>query len=268
MTVCLAGFGGPKEIGVVTDRRLSLDWTSSENGFKFQRITDNWIALYSSDDMTHIDPIFRAAAQLFHEAKVAQDVDSSAQLFCKAYQRRRTQHATDLHLSVFGLTMERFLTEGSKAFNRSDHRELTKRINDVDLCCEFLIAGFDDQGVRHIFTISNPGISKHYDQIGYWAIGGGSSASISALFALNYLPFSSLGENIYKLCAAKFSGETASGVGEKTVAMALRYGKKFRGIYHEDEISTIKKKWEKEGKPKIPTGVAEHIDSLIDRPEP
>src|SRR2546425_1360539 len=144
MTVCLAGLCAvEKGIVIAIDRKLSLGWTSGDDAaMKFMRIANEWFALYSSEDMTHIDPIFREAEIKFKEEQTPMTSDKAAEIFCAAYQERRRKQATDQHLSIYGLTMERFLTEGQKLFNRSDLKELNRRINEIDLECEFLLAGF------------------------------------------------------------------------------------------------------------------------------
>jgi hypothetical protein len=265
MTVCLAGLCGSQDwIAIAIDRKLSFGWTSADDAvWKFTGLNNNWFALYSSDDLTHIDPIFRAGAIKFIDYPAPITADVAAQLFCAAYQERRKKQAEDQHLSVYGLTMERFLAEGQKLFSRADLKELNRRINEIDLDSEFLLAGFDDIGKGHIFTVSNPGVSKHYDQVGYWAIGGGHHASLAALQALHYLPYNSIERNLYKICAAKFAGETASGVGEKTVAIAFQHGQNPIGIYTEASVKEIKKAWENHGRPKIPDGIEARIGQML-----
>jgi len=120
VTVCLAGLcDQEKSIAIALDRKLSLGWTSADDALtKLARLHTNWFALYSSEDLTHVDPIFRGALKRFVDYPAPLTADVAAELFCAAYQEHRKKQAVDQHLSVYGLTMERFLAEGQKLFSR------------------------------------------------------------------------------------------------------------------------------------------------------
>lgn len=85
---------------------------------------------------------------------------------------------------------------------------------------QFLILGFDaNTGSPHIFEIGNPGICSDHRSVGYWAIGSGAAM---ALASITSRPLAiSVEEVLIQLCEAKFSAETASGVGNDTLAMAI-----------------------------------------------
>lgn len=81
---------------------------------------------------------------------------------------------------------------------------------------ELLIAGFDDQGIPHIFTIDWSEYARPWDDLGFWAIGSGATNAITMLCYRNAHPNLSLNDCLYFTFEAKWPGHEAPEVGPLT----------------------------------------------------
>src|SRR5207253_1354905 len=95
--------------------------------------------------------------------------------------------------------------------------------------CEFLVCGFDDGNNPHIVSVTGHDDSdrsavtiRHHDIPGFHAIGSGQYSALSILYHFQQCSITDLEDSIFNVAAAKFSAETAFGVGEATWLHILR----------------------------------------------
>jgi hypothetical protein len=151
-------------------------------------------------------------------------------------------------------------------FNAFEFTDLNRRINEVDLQCEFLMVGFDSQPKAHLFTVCNPCVVQHHDQMGYWAIGSGSSLALASLIAYPHPMVSSIPMTVYAVCTAKFLSEAATDVGQNTIGFVFEA--KGEPIVFGDPITSgIRKIWEKEGRPATPRDIEERVQQIMSQDE-
>jgi hypothetical protein len=84
---------------------------------------------------------------------------------------------------------------------------------------------------------------------GYWAIGRGAYAAISALAARRHTLTYALAPTIYHVCEAKFSAESVPEVGEQTFVQV--HDQRRRTLYVDNEmLSQLRRDWALVGKPR------------------
>lgn len=97
--------------------------------------------------------------------------------------------------------------------------EICEAVDKYTLGIDLLGYGFDANGFPHIFDVLNPGIATNHDLLGYAVIGSGSYMATAAL-RRKKMPYHR-NSVIYRLLEAKFSAETASGVGDSTTLFTM-----------------------------------------------
>jgi hypothetical protein len=112
MTVCIASIStDDKSIFAVSDHMLSTGDMSVDFGaIKFRPIHNNWIAMFSGNDVSTVVPVLRRVQMLISAYTVFPEVISRA--FQTAIQEAITSREEVSILLPFGLTMEQFTRDG------------------------------------------------------------------------------------------------------------------------------------------------------------
>lgn len=133
-------------------------------------------------------------------------------VFKNAFKRIRRDLINDAVLGRYCLSRREF----EQIEDPSLRRTILKDMRDFNTCTALLIFGTDERFRRHLFVVQDPGMISDRDQPGYWAIGEGATAALSALFAGWRGQPATYHELMYFLCAAKFSCEGIDSVGQMT----------------------------------------------------
>ena len=265
MTVCTAALGDlGKSLVLACDSMLSIPDASGDRvAFKLYPLTDRyqWWVMIAADDVTHIVPIIEAAVlgmlNLTDETNTRENVE---RIFVAAYQKIRLRYAEDLILSPLGVTFDQFIDSAEW------QARFTEDLLAVNLGCEFLVAGFDWNGDGYIFSVEHPGIVRNHNVTGYASIGVGAYSAVSMLLhhSVNYEM--ELARVLYHVCEAKFMAESAPGVGKHTVVkIATSTGRMDAYEASTELIGGIRTAWEREGKPRVPSGFVEHLRNTLKR---
>jgi 20S proteasome alpha/beta subunit len=102
----------------------------------------------------------------------------------------------------------------------------------------------------------------YHQRAGFHAIGTGSDLADAALVR-TYERDLTVDEMIYRVCEAKFIGEAASGVGERTYIVTLDKTGAHRGVKFPKQVEPIRAAWNTHGKPPIPAEALEAIRSQV-----
>jgi hypothetical protein len=176
MTVCISALAEMNTLLFhACDSKISTGDTSGDRvADKQYPVHLKWHAMFSGDDIAFVEPIIsEVIVRIADNPMLALTQEGVAWAFTTSYQNIRRKYAHDRILSVYDLSMEEFLKSGAKMF-RGAYLDMKREIDEIDLGCEFLVSGFNQDGVGKIFTVSNPGISRDRSLVGYWAIGSGA----------------------------------------------------------------------------------------------
>jgi 20S proteasome alpha/beta subunit len=116
---------------------------------------------------------------------------------------------------------------------------------------QILAAGFDDRGVGHIFTVSNPGLYTRHDVPGFHAIGSGSFGAYYMLLYREIDIYMKASLSLYYAFESKIFGENAPGVGVETDMYIFRKGQQLIKISKRSEATmeavwrTLRPRWPK-----------------------
>lgn len=266
VTVCIAAIcDDPDCIVCVSDMKLSKGHYSTDFGaLKLRSIHKDWGVMISGTFGQKHTILEEVHDSLFATANAS--LSEVSDKFVIAYKNFNRRLAEESVLASYGLTLNEFVGK------RSDlgdviYERLWGDIARVKVGCDFLVFGFDNIG-SHIFSVSNPtdenpSFISHADDPGFTATGSGGYIAESVLYSLEQNPGLGLNRIIYNVCAAKFSSEVASDVGDTTFMRVAQPGRQNIPIDHslERELKAI---W-KENKPVVPPEAIEAIRNNIDR---
>src|ERR1700722_17784682 len=163
MTVCIAAITSDNLIVTMADRKLSTGMFSADSSVvKTRGFHKEWVAMIAGDDVSHALPIVQKASTNFSKLS-ENNLGNAIQAFKNAYKQELADHAADLVLGRFNLTMNQFLDKGAKKFTPDVFDTLCDQIARVTLRCRFLLAGFDKWQSPHIFTVADPGVAETFD---------------------------------------------------------------------------------------------------------
>ena len=227
----------------VSDRMVSHDdqMAAADNAvIKNLALSRGWSVAYSANDLKYVFPIVENVRAKMSDTN---SVDDIKLLFSQAFSEIIRSEFTNKHLRRYGYnTVEEFRRDGRN--DLGDHFfDLCRILDSSDLATSFIVYGYDNQAAAHLFEVSSTGEITDRRILRYAVIGSGYSMAAASLrrkkmtFEFKF--------TIYRLLEAKFSAETASGVGRSTTMTIKRRGRFDSGPPHKflEQIRTI---WETE----------------------
>lgn len=244
MTVCIAAICEQGRFIVsASDTMLSLGGVVAADSsiIKGRSIYDTWVAMYSSNGVGRVLPILESVSQTLAQQMAAQRIGgrlparphpASAEQVRSAFDtvcRAVLKQARASVLAVYELDMATFVRDGLLRFGEAGFNELRRRIEAINLGCEFLVHGFDQTRVPHVFVVEPSGeIRGELTEVEFDAIGSGAGYAQSSLFFHSYRRDHPLALAVYRVCEAKFMAESAQGVGRDTVLVVLGEDRRYR----------------------------------------
>jgi hypothetical protein len=145
---------------------------------------------------------------------------------------------------------------------------LIDKLQKIELGFQVIVAGFDWNADGHIFTVEHPGVPISHDVAGWKAIGVGEFGVQNTLITHSVSQNMELARVLYHTCEAKFVSESALGVGRYTqVKIPVPGVEDDALILSEEFVSVIRRAWEEEGRPRVPSGLVDVIrEQLAKRP--
>lgn len=179
-----------------------------------------------------------------------------------AYAMRFQQEFVSRELVKYGYkSIEEFKAKGRSELGDYFH-DLLVSLGRFSLNAQFIVYGYNnsDDYYPHIFEVDSPGSIVDHHALNYAAVGSGHMMALASLRRRPMARFS-LSQTIYRLLEAKFSAETATGVGKTTtVTLHNRFGDmSLLDPVHIDHVRTI---WEKTIKAPDPADAIEFINGL------
>ena len=224
VTVCVAAICDQRRsLVLATDQMIDFGSQFSGDGIvlKLSGIHSHWVAMFAGFDPTQAQPVLRGAWDRLDGVE-RHSLDAVERVVVEAYRNRLRRQQIDSVISQYGFDdFESFKKEGREMLGRY-FSTVQKRIESVSLNCDLLIGGFDDHGTPHLLKVEHPGVSGHYDMLGFAAIGSGADATNNSLAFHSFNNRISLGLAIYYICAAKFMSEGTHGVGKNTSVVVGR----------------------------------------------
>lgn len=139
--------------------------------------------------------------------------------------------------------------------------ELLRELSEDTLAdTTFIVYGNDANYAPHLFEVSPPGTISDRRQLRYAVIGSGIYMANASLRS-KPLDFASLDAITYRLLAAKFSAETATGVGKSTTLSIKAFGQGDEYM-SSNTIEKIRDIWDEETKKGEPREALDIISNM------
>jgi hypothetical protein len=237
---------GDGYIVTVSDRMLSTSDATiqgTDDTLKARKISKTWALMFSASDANLFLPIVDEVRARLEAIGKSHDLSAVQNTAAAVYREKFDEIFTSLYLSRFGFkNIADYRVNGLSQLGSDTFRSVFEKIETFDLGISFLGYGFDTKKSAHLFQLENPGIVTNHDLAGCAVIGSGfymASASLSR----KRMPYH-LDAMIYRLLEAKFSAETAPGVGRRTTLFTMRCDGKDASL-PQGLIGEIRKVWEK-----------------------
>lgn len=133
-------------------------------------------------------------------------------------------------LSPFGIDRGTLLKRGLRYLGEEQFSKVLAEVRAAQLETDFLVAGWESSGVFRMFSVSDPGVASYHDPLGFHCIGAGTLAASGYLCGAYHMTMSTE-ELVYRLCEAKFIGESAPGVGRQTLVWIVEPQREASGEY-------------------------------------
>ncbi len=259
MTICIAAIHSNDTLITASDRKISFSASFSTEGEMTKFIPlKRWIGLMAGEDVSPGMPILRGIAGI---ERGDETVEEYTKLCRSAYLRQRIIEIESQILGKYDLTLNEFKKNGKAILTDKVYEHVFSEIEEFHLGCSFLFGGFDCTCAPHLFVLSDPGRTEHFDRTGYWAIGTGRHATLSHLASYPYRRTDSLGICVYRVMAAKIASECARDVGKSTYVCL-----KFRDCPYaidlsQDLIDALREGYE--SLPRLPKGIDKLAEARI-----
>lgn len=263
VTVCIAALcdSGETIISVV-DRRVGMEFVEADTVQKIGWLHTDWRSLLAGD--------FSAASEVARLASVCigmqhgklGEIGSRSVKDClvAAYERVRIARAEAQYLKSRGWSLEEFKQKGHSSLPESTFTEIDRSIRTYDLGVDLIAYGFMGK-YGEIIQIANPCIVSFESDSAFSAIGTGSVAALSSLYARELTRHTPLSAALYYVYEAKIAAERASGVGESSYLTVMKQREEF-AIDQHDVLRSIWKRL----KPKdLSVGDLKKIESISKR---
>jgi hypothetical protein len=272
VTVCIAAFAKHENKNVivaVTDTKLSAGGLYSQEmgAMKLISVHKYWGALIAGQYSQH-RAICDAIRSELHSIPHPTLGEATAAV-TKVYVSETRRFAEECILSRFGLSMAEFL-DSRKKIGESLFERTWVEISQVQVGCELLVYGFDQVGLSHIFSVSNPTPDKptfitEHDHPSFAAIGSGAYVAEGMMYAFGHLSIHNIYETLYHCCVAKFYSETASDVGMLTMTHIIKSDGEF--LEHDAMLANhLRNRWGKTGKLKLIQSEVSFIEDSFKQP--
>jgi len=227
MTCCVSALcDGGKSIILVADRMVGTGMIEGEPDIKkVRQLHKDWRVMIAGNDIAPSFPIIDDAKSKLGKGSVS--VGKAMRTIYDSYCAERNAQAEAVYLAPLGWKMGQFNSPLSSVILPSSRKEIAAKIADYRLDVGLLVAGFDDRGEGHLFTLDdddNRGRPQRHDIPGYRAIGSGS---YGAMYMMAYREVSRsmpLRLVLYHAIEGKYFGERAGGVGIHTDTYIMRAG--------------------------------------------
>ncbi len=225
--------------------------------YKSVLVSEGWRAMFAGDPSSLpslLRRVYRIAPQR------GADTDAMQQAFREAYQDEMRQQIEDRFLSPYGWSLEKFRKEAFRGLGPAEFAKLNNEIRDFSLNLQFLVFGFDS-GLARVFEVGNPGVVNSHDVAGYAVIGSGYYMAMGALAArpITRLPVEQV---VCRLCEAKFTAETAHGVGRETTLTVLN-SIGLESLLDESLIENLRQEWQRERRADVDVYKAQNIKEAL-----
>ena len=208
-----------KFIVVASDRMLShgdVIQAADDAALKMRRVAKSWGVTFAGEANRFL-PILDRGIELLDDLD-DKDEKEVREAMTSAYRQEVDEAITASILARLGYpSFAKFKERGLTELGETIFRNTLNKIESIDIGITLLVYGFDTIKMPSIFQISNPGIYTSHELLGCAAIGSGIYMATAAL--RRRPPKGDLEKTIYRVLEAKFSSETATGVGRTTTLL-------------------------------------------------
>lgn len=236
MTICIAAICSDNNVVAVTDKMLTVSapvatrYEISENNKAFP-LKQGVFALFAGE-VTQANQIISLVKPLITEKHTVQEVANLLNETFKNYWQNILSNFLQMR---YGIDLGTFMSNHSN-FDQVFVRSTMDIISNFKINVEMLVAGKDEDGTAHIYSITNEGTAFDRSAEGYYPIGSGAEHAKLSLIESEMNSTFSQEKALFCLLKAKTRAEFDPGVGKLTDIIILN--KELR-ILNNEEVGAI-----------------------------
>jgi 20S proteasome alpha/beta subunit len=142
----------------------------------------------------------------------------------------------------------------------SNFQRILFEMSAASVDASFLVFGYDNQKMPHIFTVKEKGEVEYFDMSGFWASGSGQTAALGALSSKNHSRFNSYKRVLLNMCEAKFAAEAAPGVGQESFVVVVHPDGSHFTLYN---IGLMRKAYERARRKPVTKSQMNAVEALL-----
>jgi hypothetical protein len=219
-------------------------------------------------DVDSMTSLLRSVKRNFPKTETP-SVEEVSKAVTNAYHEELVKVKEERHLKPNKLDWDRFQKNSPPLFTDRVYEQMKSQLDETRLSLDpnqaplLLVAGFDNSGPGHIFSVDHPGTSFGHDLIGFHAIGTGYYYALTMLHSHSRNTtshFDPLNIVLYRVAEAKFMAENDPQVGKSTTLIKWEINDKPYFILEKK----LRKIWNRGGRPKVPQGIGDKIKTILD----
>jgi hypothetical protein len=245
VTIAIVTLSAPDEHFVcVSDRMISHDdiLMGQDNAIlKNFGLCKDWSVAYSANNIQNVFPLLNKVRNRLPDGPDTVSQGELKKYFTEAISETIQQEFFDRRLRRYGYgSLRKFIEEGRDHLGEHFF-ELCRELDQCDAGVDFIVYGYGEAQSTQLFEVTGKGEIKDHSAFRYAVIGSGYWMA-SASLKRKPLAFD-FDAMAYRLLEAKFSSETASGVGKTTTVTVKRRNQQDIVIWP-DVVEKIRAVWE------------------------
>jgi hypothetical protein len=254
VTIAMAAVSGDY-IVTVADKLISFGDVvqPSDNILKARGISNGWGMMFAANNANLFIPFNHIVIRALSDGRNTRySVDQVKAVCVNAYQEMFNAEFSAQVLSRYRFDdISDFRKNGLAELGERNFASLLAQLHEFDLGISVIVFGHDEIGA-HVFQIANPGVVIDNDILGISVIGSGRFIAMGSLMARGAIKPSDLPTTIYRLLEAKFSAESASGVGRGTTCFT-HHKDDILGALPAGHIEKVREIWQAQQKLPLPS---------------
>jgi 20S proteasome alpha/beta subunit len=246
---------------LATDQMLSYGdfFQATDQGTKKTlQVADHWYLNFAGSTSNAVDVYKRARSKIRSIGDDNRLTTSQVRgAITDAYSDVLRDHFVSTELHPVGYkSVDDFRKDGLSELGSNIFSDYLTKLSNFDIDVELTVFGFNENGKPRYFEVHSPGRAMNVAVLGYSVVGSGYSMAIASLRRKPIIMKTN--EIIYRVLEAKFSAETASGVGRSTTLEVIDRNE--ARSMPDNQINEIRAIWEGTQKQPSPSEALALID--------
>ena len=225
-------------VGICDTMISSDDWSGDKMALKASPLPNDWCVM-TAGNQSAATPILQSVVASL-AASPDKGLKPTVDYFQQAFRDQLHARIGQI-LMPYGMTLRNYHQIGPAL--GPNFQKILLEMSTASVDATFLVFGYDNAKIPHIFTVKDKGEVEYFDLSGFWAIGSGQTAALGSLFNKKHSRYNPYKRVLLNVCEAKFAAEAAPAVGRGSFVVVIHPDGSHLTLY---DIEPLRKAYEKE----------------------